>query len=330
MKAGRRSVRKTHRSAASGSALSRAVGAEIVRFQEVSNAVDQIAAAILRLDRQDLPCMTLLLFGGPATAQQLAEGLRLPVSAVRDVVARLEMAGYARRSAAAGGPQNRTDAARARVDRSHLGAAAAPWRGDAGGVFATRALDDGARASGRDQRPGAAHRRPSPMARRAGRGAEEPSTRRPVASRLASCAGVRRGEHRSLSPPSRSCRSRRTQRPSLRASVPDLDRRHPARVHRATSNRACAHVDRRHGSTARGNRRRDRLRVSESSHDGFPASHRVHSRGVSSRAARLEVRDALRRKQAHEAQHTADTRRHAAAGSSIVRLLAPRRLTAAC
>ena len=129
MKAGRRSVRKTHRSAASGSALSRAVGAEIVRFQEVSNAVDQIAAAILRLDRQDLPCMTLLLFGGPATAQQLAEGLRLPVSAVRDVVARLEMAGYARRSAAAGGPQiELTPHAREWIDRiweplRHRGAA---------------------------------------------------------------------------------------------------------------------------------------------------------------------------------------------------------------
>ena len=80
------------------------VGDEIVRFQEASKAVDQIAATILRLEQQDLPCMTLLLFGGPATAQELAESLRLPLSSIRDVLARLEMAGYARRSASAGGP----------------------------------------------------------------------------------------------------------------------------------------------------------------------------------------------------------------------------------
>ena len=49
-------------------------------------------------------CMTLLLFGGPATARRLAEALRLPLGAIRDVVARLEMAGYARRSASSGGP----------------------------------------------------------------------------------------------------------------------------------------------------------------------------------------------------------------------------------
>jgi AraC family transcriptional regulator len=75
-----------------------------VRFQEASKTVDQIAAAILRLEQQDLPCMTLLLFGGPATAQQLAAALRLPLNELRDVVARLEMAGYARRSAGRGGP----------------------------------------------------------------------------------------------------------------------------------------------------------------------------------------------------------------------------------
>lgn len=80
------------------------VGDEIVRFQEASKTIDQVAAAILRLDQQDLPCMTQLLFGGPATARQLAEALRLPFSTVRDVVARLGMAGYARRSASPGGP----------------------------------------------------------------------------------------------------------------------------------------------------------------------------------------------------------------------------------
>ena len=104
MKAGRRGGRRGRRSAESGPTLAAQVGDEIVRFQEASKTVDQIAAAILRLDQQDLPCMTLLLFGGPATAQRLAEALRLPLGAIRDVVARLEMAGYARRSASSGGP----------------------------------------------------------------------------------------------------------------------------------------------------------------------------------------------------------------------------------
>ena len=60
----------------SAKALAERIGAEIVRFQEASYAVDEVAAAILGLDRRDLPTMTLLLFGGPATAQHLADALR--------------------------------------------------------------------------------------------------------------------------------------------------------------------------------------------------------------------------------------------------------------
>ena len=118
MKARRGGVRRGRRSAESVATLSAQVGDEIVRFQEASKTVDQIAATILRLDQQDLPCMTLLLFGGPARAQQLAEALRLPLSALRDVVARLEMAGYARRSAGPHGPQiELTPHAREWIDR---------------------------------------------------------------------------------------------------------------------------------------------------------------------------------------------------------------------
>ena len=103
MKAVQKGVRQG-RSAASRAALAAQVGDAIVSFQEASKTVDRIAAAILRLDQQDLPCMTLLLFGGPATAQRLSGALRLPVAAIRDIVARLEMAGYARRSASPDGP----------------------------------------------------------------------------------------------------------------------------------------------------------------------------------------------------------------------------------
>ena len=98
--------------------MSEQVGNEIVRFQEASKTVDQVAAAILRLDQQDRPCMTLLLFDGAATADRLAEALRLPLNVLRDVVARLEMAGYARRSAGAAGPQiELTPHAREWIDR---------------------------------------------------------------------------------------------------------------------------------------------------------------------------------------------------------------------
>ena len=48
------------------------IGAGIVRFQDGTNSVDDAAAAILAVDRADLPCMTMLLFGGPASAEQLA------------------------------------------------------------------------------------------------------------------------------------------------------------------------------------------------------------------------------------------------------------------
>ena len=48
----------------------------------------------------DLPAVTLLLFGGPVTLEHLAESLRIPIAAARDTVARLEIAGYARRRTA--------------------------------------------------------------------------------------------------------------------------------------------------------------------------------------------------------------------------------------
>jgi AraC family transcriptional regulator len=82
-----------------GARLSEQVGREIVRFQEAANGVDRTAAAILGLERMDLPCLTLLTFGGPASVRSLSAMLRLPLHATRDIVARLEMAGYAERAA---------------------------------------------------------------------------------------------------------------------------------------------------------------------------------------------------------------------------------------
>jgi AraC family transcriptional regulator len=85
------------------SALRRQVADGFAQLQETSNAIDRLAASILGLDRSDLPCMTLLLFGGPAPVDCLARALHVPVAEVRNAVARLEMAGYARRRAGADG-----------------------------------------------------------------------------------------------------------------------------------------------------------------------------------------------------------------------------------
>jgi AraC family transcriptional regulator len=76
-----------------------------------------VAAAILAVDRRDLPCITLLLFGGPATMSQLAGGLQTSLAATRDVVARLELAGYARRRAASDEAVELTEHARLWIAR---------------------------------------------------------------------------------------------------------------------------------------------------------------------------------------------------------------------
>jgi AraC family transcriptional regulator len=76
--------------------LTRAIGRTISRFQDSSNAFDDVAAEILALDRRDLACMTMLLFAGPATADQLATGLRLRRGIVTTTLERLQLAGYAR------------------------------------------------------------------------------------------------------------------------------------------------------------------------------------------------------------------------------------------
>lgn len=83
----------------SRSALIGALGAEIVRFQDASNAVDDAAAAVLALERADLPCISMLLFMGGAPAEQLAGALRLGPRAFRSMIERVELAGYARRVA---------------------------------------------------------------------------------------------------------------------------------------------------------------------------------------------------------------------------------------
>lgn len=73
------------------------LGSEVARFQEESGAFDEVAAQVLALDRRDLPCMTMLLFGGPATVDRLAGALHASRLSVASTVGRLQLAGYARR-----------------------------------------------------------------------------------------------------------------------------------------------------------------------------------------------------------------------------------------
>jgi AraC family transcriptional regulator len=94
------------------------MGIEVVRFQEESAAFDSVAAQILALERGDLPCMTTLLFGGPASIEQLTTVLHAPRAAVAGTVERLTLAGYARRRPEAGeGRVELTEHAREWIER---------------------------------------------------------------------------------------------------------------------------------------------------------------------------------------------------------------------
>ena len=72
------------------------VGHAISRLQDTSVVFDDLAAEILAIDRADLPCITRLLFGGPASIDELAETMRLKRGMVLATVERLQLAGYAR------------------------------------------------------------------------------------------------------------------------------------------------------------------------------------------------------------------------------------------
>src|SRR6266702_1082920 len=73
------------------------IGSQVVSFQDESAALDDVAAQILALHRSDLACMTMLLFGGAASVDQLTAALHVQRGAVTATVERLQLAGYARR-----------------------------------------------------------------------------------------------------------------------------------------------------------------------------------------------------------------------------------------
>lgn len=55
------------------------------------------AAAVLALDRSALPCLTVLLFGGAASAERLAAATGLARKTVLAILQQIQLAGYARR-----------------------------------------------------------------------------------------------------------------------------------------------------------------------------------------------------------------------------------------
>jgi AraC family transcriptional regulator len=79
----------------------------------LANSVDTAAAAVLGIERRDLAIMTLLLFQGPASPQGIAEALGTSNADTRDMISRLEAAGYVRRqTGAARSPVELTEHAR--------------------------------------------------------------------------------------------------------------------------------------------------------------------------------------------------------------------------
>ena len=94
-----------------------ALGADIVAFQDGANEFDDAAAAVLALERGDLQCISLLLFGGAMAPAHLQGALRLGPAAFRSLLARVELAGYARRVVAGEGERiELTEHARGWVD----------------------------------------------------------------------------------------------------------------------------------------------------------------------------------------------------------------------
>ena len=97
--------------------LAQAIGRDVSRFQEASYTFDDVAAEILALNRSDLPIMTMLLFGGPASADELAAVLHVRRPLVSATLERLRLAGYARFQPGAGPRIKLTGHARKWIER---------------------------------------------------------------------------------------------------------------------------------------------------------------------------------------------------------------------
>ena len=98
-------------------ALTQSIGRAVSRFQDSSNEFDDVAAEILALDRRDLSCMTMLLFRGAASADELAAALHMQRGIVATTLERLQLAGYARFEPGNGTRIELTEHARTWIER---------------------------------------------------------------------------------------------------------------------------------------------------------------------------------------------------------------------
>jgi DNA-binding MarR family transcriptional regulator len=101
--------------------LLKALGEQVQAFQDATDEVDEAVARILRLNRTDLRCLSVLSQGGPISASVLATAAGLTRGAMTTALDRIEAAGYARRM---WDQEDRrtvrvemTDAARKEIDR---------------------------------------------------------------------------------------------------------------------------------------------------------------------------------------------------------------------
>jgi AraC family transcriptional regulator len=97
--------------------LIQCIGRSISMFQETSNTFDDVAAEILALDRRDLAVMTMLLFGGAASATDLSATLHVKPGIVSTTLERLQLAGYARYQPGNGPKIELTEHARTWIER---------------------------------------------------------------------------------------------------------------------------------------------------------------------------------------------------------------------
>ena len=259
------------------------LGSEVAQFQEESGAFDEVAAQVLALDRRDLPCMTMLLFGGPATVDRLAGALQASRLSVSSTVGRLQLAGYARRR-----PGGRaavvelTEHAREWIERIW-----APLGDEGARLMADYSTRDLATMLGFMRRACDVQERHLRTLRA---WLQHPLSRRRLHLRggLAPAA-LRRVEvfveanlERPIHLPDLAARAG-AEPASLRACVQDLGRRDTSRVRRGTPIRAGPAPHRRSAAVACGHRRHVRLRDAEPVDDRLSAPNRLHARRVDRR-----------------------------------------------
>ncbi len=281
----------SRRATVSRAQLTEAIGRAVTRFQDGSNAFDEVAAEILALERGDLAVMTQLLYRGSASADELAAALHVKRGPVLVTLERLQLAGYARAQAGSRTRIELSDHARAWIERIWTPL----WRKGAQvlDTYPVAELEPVARfilqaCAIQDART---RQLRTWLGVVANHGPAIASARRPVTRRLAPRPAVRRGQPRRPDSSRRHGRSGGAQRLSLRARVPHVRWDDAARLCRTPPDRAredAADRKRRSRSpTLRSKRDSARKAGSRRLSSGGPASPRASFAAADSNAAAI-------------------------------------------